>query len=140
MLFKHPQWIPIGSKLTRYMSSIDTHSLLDTWQTILSTNPQQAKSWQGGRGLLSLPELKQLLNEAVRIHTQRLAGDVLPDQITTVFMRVYREAITADAKPAFFRLLCTELGLQGCSSDPLTHCMMLIHNPFMLPICIAWWM
>jgi hypothetical protein len=62
-------------------------------------------------------ELKQLLQEALRVYSAAGATSVMPEEITNVFIRVYSEILDPAARTDFFSLLARDFGVQGGMSE-----------------------
>lgn len=57
-------------------------------------------------------DIRKLAYEALRIFSKQGGGSVLPDQVSSVFMRVYRDKVQAADKQTFFTMLTRDFGVQ----------------------------
>ena len=101
---------PRGLVTCRAFAS-EAQSTIAYWQDILTHkstgDPVDTKT------SVQTHELKQLLQDAIRVYSASGASPVLPEEITNVFIRVYREILDPSARVNFFSLLARDFGVQG---------------------------
>lgn len=103
----------------RHASSISELSegqkLLKYWQVLLG-NADCTDTSEADRVHVKTEwkteDIRHLLHTAVRMRQGRVSG-VLPEQLMSTFVQVYRNAMNAEDRLRLFQLLCKDFGAQG---------------------------
>lgn len=92
--------------------------VLQYWQALLG-NSGGANVSKSNRNHVTAnrktEDIRDLLHIAIRVRQGRVSG-VLPEQLMSTFVQVYRKAMNAEDRLRLFQLLCKDFGVQGKSA------------------------
>ncbi|KAL3162959.1 hypothetical protein ABBQ32_009392 [Trebouxia sp. C0010 RCD-2024] len=93
--------------------------VLQYWQALLG-NSGGANVSKSNRNHVTAnrktEDIRDLLHIAIRVRQGRVSG-VLPEQLMSTFVQVYRKAMNAEDRLRLFQLLCKDFGVQGAEVD-----------------------
>ena len=110
---------PVTDGIRYNSSETQTHQqtkgqqLLRYWQGLLGTaDDQHASDLQSAKSTWKTESIKDLLHAAIRVRHGRVSG-VLPEQLLSTFIHVYRCTMGPSDRLKLFHILCNEFGVQG---------------------------
>ena len=105
--------IRYNSNDTQTRQETKGQQLLRYWQGLLGTSDDQhAADLKAAKPAWKTESIKDLLHAAIRVRHGRVSG-VLPEQLLSAFIQVYRCAMGPNDRLKLFHILCNEFGVQG---------------------------
>lgn len=112
---KHP-----ANRSSRYNSDApqaiqsNGQQLLQYWQGLLGDTDQEHTGsllTESAKSKWRIEDIRDLLHTAIRVRQGRVSG-VLPEQLVSTFVQVYRRTMSPGDRLKLFQLLCQEFGVQ----------------------------